>query len=378
MHPYLLQAESGDDFFYQVQKKKFRNKIAALEAAEFDATKVQWVALDGTWDHDLWTQEPSDPWHLLMSQRCHQLREQYQYLALWYSSGYDSHSILDAFVSNGLPLDEIVIQDRRKMYDDFGETSVAISNANYVKTHVWPNLKIQIVSVDEKLSVEFYRRHKDQWIYGPGHTTGFCKWNPLFEKINPKHLVSADKKSQCRRGDIIGYDKPRVLIHEDCWYAFFTDSMAAEWVGNHWEKFYFSRNLPQLHIKQIWMAVRWFEQHQDLTPDFVHEIQGRNPWSSQYLKSYASYNHAIGRSRIANHSAFSITGSQKQISAGTGENIIQGRRLLEYIKNNVPDVYKIYHDGIRQLESSGASIASRPMLSKFIFVKPLERNCHDL
>jgi len=56
-------------------------------------------------------EEPKETLNDLYKDRAIQLRQDYDYLILFYSGGYDSHNILETFMRNNIYLDEILISD---------------------------------------------------------------------------------------------------------------------------------------------------------------------------------------------------------------------------------------------------------------------------
>ena len=94
--------------YWQVGNYKTISKIAAIEHAKGDISKVKYYWMDDVWDR-VGTQEPSASWNELLRIRCQQLRDRYNHLALMYSGGWDSHTALMAFVDNNIKLDEIIV-----------------------------------------------------------------------------------------------------------------------------------------------------------------------------------------------------------------------------------------------------------------------------
>jgi hypothetical protein len=104
--------------YWQVGDFKTISKVTALEKAGGDISKVKFYWLDDVWDKMDLTKEPTLSWDDLLKIRCWQLRDKYQYLVLCYSGGWDSSTALSAFVSNNIPIDEILIYDRNSYLDD--------------------------------------------------------------------------------------------------------------------------------------------------------------------------------------------------------------------------------------------------------------------
>lgn len=55
-----------------------------------------------------WKNEPKETWKFLCKQRALQLRDMYDYIILYNSGGSDSTTVLNAFLDNNIPLDEVI------------------------------------------------------------------------------------------------------------------------------------------------------------------------------------------------------------------------------------------------------------------------------
>lgn len=84
--------------------KAFAVKANALLAADDIEFR-----LDDKYDSYDWMEEPTRSWDQIITDRCIQLRDENQYLRLWYSGGEDSHTILKCFIENKIPIDEIAM-----------------------------------------------------------------------------------------------------------------------------------------------------------------------------------------------------------------------------------------------------------------------------
>lgn len=93
--------------FYIVGDKKFYYKMNALINASSTKLPVQW-----NFNHSVFAAAAAKPrmdvpLSELYRLRCHQLRDQYDYVVLAYSGGSDSDTILKSFLKNKIRLDEI-------------------------------------------------------------------------------------------------------------------------------------------------------------------------------------------------------------------------------------------------------------------------------
>ena len=91
--------------FYQVGEYKFYSKFEAQILSEKSGLPIRWNFNDEAYDCSNWQVEPVESIGELYRQRAQQLRDQYDYLVLWFSGGADSTNILDSFVLNNIKLD---------------------------------------------------------------------------------------------------------------------------------------------------------------------------------------------------------------------------------------------------------------------------------
>ena len=358
---------SNDESYYLVNGNTVEySKIRAIELANGDFNKIQFSWMAKTWDNIDWTAEPTESWSELMRIRCQQIRDKYTYLALWYSSGYDSHTILRAFVDNKILLDELLIYDRRDFFDD-PEVEVAIVHANYIKNTYYPNLKINVVRVESTAIKNFYSKFGTDWIYHPSCSLKISKTSRIFATTVMDDFLKASYKKGIR-GDIMGIDKAKVLLRDGKWYAFCPDNSGVDFIGADQENFYYSSDLPQLHIKQCHMVIRWFESLKILTSGLVHDIQGRNKTlNGAHNKFYEDWNLAMGRCKLHHSHITSIDGTHKLFSSND-EKSPDTLTYYNHIKDSENKIFKIYTNGLNIMRSHGALI-SQTVMSNQYFIK---------
>jgi len=344
----MVKKYEDNDIWYEVAGVKFLNKFAAIDAADGDLNGVQLNFMTNTWNSVNFTTEPEESWQELAKRRCLQLREKYSHLALWYSSGYDSHTILRTFVENKILLDEIIILNRRKLWFD-PELDFAVANAKKVK-EVFPNLQITVIEVEDCV-IDFYKMYGENWIYNTiGGQTKFLKTLKYYiVDLYPqtfKRLGGLKGKA-----NITGSDKVKVNLYDNKWYMFFMDVDLAENTGvTNLEKFYISEDLPQLHVKQAWNAIRWFESLPNLSHDLVHAIQGKEKVrGGAFEKYYADWNINMGRYPIFNNISYSNNGVQK-FSFNDDITSPDGKKLIEYIRKHEKKVYNSYTQGLEEIK----------------------------
>lgn len=364
---------SENKTYYVVDGKKIYSKFKAFEIAGGDPSKIHFYWMDDVWQSVDWTRKPNLTWMELLKKRCQQIRDKYDYVAVWYSSGYDSHTILRSFVDNKILIDEILITDRTEFFAD-PEVAVAIEHAQLVKDRYFPNLKINVVKVRPETQFNFYKTFGDQWIYHPGRSTKFAKTNRYYsQNMSEEYLAAKKTTEKFTRGDVLGFDKARVLLRDNKWYAFLPDDMMNDLVGNNAENFYYSEELPEMHVMQCHMVIDWFESLPELTEELIHMIQGKDQ-SGLFLKYYQRWAEAGGRFPL-NFSHHTSRNGYHKIFHTQDETALDSINLVKYFKQHDPNSYEIYQQGLDQISraiSPENPKNNRTILSNQYYIRDLK------
>ena len=98
-----------DNGYYTVNGKVFCWRVDALQEATRTNTQPQWHFNDSEFSKVDWRTPTGIPITELYRMRAQQLRNKYDYLVVAWSGGADSTTIVDSFLQNNIPLDEILI-----------------------------------------------------------------------------------------------------------------------------------------------------------------------------------------------------------------------------------------------------------------------------
>jgi hypothetical protein len=208
--------------------------------------------------------------------------------------------VLDAFVANGIALDEVVIYDRQ-WFDD-PEIHSAVSYAHQVKQQHMPKLVVNHVPVNHWHFASVYCDLGEDWIFSPGCSIMYPKMHRYFLQ---NHISSTARiiDQHSRRADIWAHDKPRVLLADGTWYNFGVDAGMYQYMNTDCEFFYMTNDLTDLHVAQCHMAIDHFENMiMVMGPDgfdHFHKVQGNQCLDWQY----EVWNRAMGRTCVDNSSA---------------------------------------------------------------------------
>lgn len=360
---------TSDYLRYQVGEFSTTNKLTAIEQANGNLEQVHFYFADDAHSNHDWTVEPAEHINDLIDQRILQLRDQYGYVALWYSGGYDSQTILDGFLRTNTRLDEVLIYHRKWIDHAVNqEEKVAYRYATYVKKNFQPWLKIRVVEYDPDAIFDFYKHYGSDWIYNePGSFPGFTKQN----RANTARWQKEFQRLQFQPGriDINGVDKPRLNLYQNNWYSQMADNTVNYYFDCKYDLFYISPEATKLYIKQCWLAIKWMEQQPDCSHKWVHSLQSNGVGPEVYQQ----WNRAVGRSSC--HDPLSAGGAFKFVWYG-GIHAPESQKLITATRTQDSKVYKAWHNGIQYLDSKyGQSQLWSPtngfksLLSNPIFIK---------
>jgi hypothetical protein len=302
----ILNSDIGGsfrEFYYLVDgQQKTLSRYQAILWAGGDLNRISFYFMDHVWDRIDWPTVPSETFEELCIRRCRQLRDQYDWICIWLSAGYDSQTVLHSFIQSGVRVDEIAYMDR-EYYPDVEIPFILEAAKNY-QTHHNPKLRITRTKIDHDYTFEFYRHHGENWLFQPGANPRFSKSTAAMIQSFNENVVRNRLSTPGRRADIYGKEKPRVWLENDHWYMRAPDRMIEDNIGDVNVNFYLCSEMPELYVKQCHMAIDWFETITDgpITPDHVQGIQ----WNDR--GHYMEWNLACGRVPVACfYSAHAVT-----------------------------------------------------------------------
>jgi len=205
-----------------------------------------------------------------VSRRCKTLREQYSYLQLFYSGGSDSQTILNGFVNNDIPLNELVMSrwSCDGNFNRFHNAEINItcndfilSHVEYIKKH---KVKITYCDFTHEIITKLYADEiyltevSSNVIYNPGTVpTLLYAFSWLSEHNNICQIVGWEKPTlrKSDRGFTITYvDKtfpllPASFQHHNLDYFYMHDNLVA--VTQARLALSVSKLLPQILLGEI-------------------------------------------------------------------------------------------------------------------------------
>jgi hypothetical protein len=259
---------------YRVGELTCHSKLAAIECMEKTGIHLHWDFNEAVFSNCDWLNEPTEGILELYRQRAQQLREKYDYIALFWSGGADSTTALESFIHNDIKLDEIVTytnyqaSGNQNDYLNAEVFNVVKPTAEILKSK-YPWMKHRIIDISQN-TIDAFQENKFDWLYNlnmffnPNHTS---KIN-LHKKIKDWMSIIDSGKKLCV---LWGHDKPRVLHINNKFVFRFIDYIdngpSVDGIaGNNPytdELFFWTPDLPKIVIKQAHLIKNFILQHPD-------------------------------------------------------------------------------------------------------------------
>jgi hypothetical protein len=96
--------------YYSEDNKKFSNRVDAIRYHILSGKQIFCYYYDDIYDKIDWTIEPQGTLDFHYKNQAQKIRDEYDYVILCYSGGFDSTNILETFHYNNIKLDKIVVQ----------------------------------------------------------------------------------------------------------------------------------------------------------------------------------------------------------------------------------------------------------------------------
>ena len=251
---------------YTVGEQWFYSNRDALAAGHRTGQPVAWHYYDDVWS----TAHSAGHWRNqslkeLYYARARQIREQYDYVAVMFSGGWDSRNIIESFAAQGLRIDDIIVFTTQEL-----ENSTPFNNLN--PDNWYGEIKYHAVPYAERYAHEHPGTGviRIEWLDRVAKS--FQDAEQVFKDSRPKPgvffgrwlSVATSPKLEQRIGGrraclLLGLDKPCVIQNTTTARAFFPEGLLRLYSyctkGNGfpdnvtWEPFYWTPDLPELAIR---------------------------------------------------------------------------------------------------------------------------------
>jgi hypothetical protein len=360
------------DTYWSVGHRKTYCKPEALLWANGDHNKVSFHWMERTWDRVDFTVEPEMSWQTMSEFRARQIRQQHSWVCLWFSGGYDSMHMLQSFIDSNSLIDEIAIIDWSSYYDD-GEVHTAKKIADQYRIFHNPKVRITIVETDWNCFHQWYQDRPNWLTTSPGDTIRFTRPN-LYARMHMNNTMRSRLEAELNRADVTGFEKPRMNIYNGQWRTFMPDSLMSNAVASGTVQFYCTQDFPEFHVKQVYLAMKFFEDHNLANNDSVNAIQSYQKVNNQdWFQA-----HSLGVGRCLPINPASQT-SRDKLSGSPSLNSIKDRKIIEHAKKTQDKSFKIFMEGVNTLQEAlplwdpySSNYSQYVKCSKFISVRPVK------
>ena len=230
---------------YTCNNKTFFNKFDSIK--EFvDSNKPIYYHEPLLYENYPMHIEPGASWQELCKNYALKIRDEYDYIRIWYSGGCDSQTVLDSFIQNNIYVDEIICNKCGIKEADFELDQYAIPYLTKIK-HLIPNTKINISTVSSKEYESFY--NKPYWY----EELAIKRANEHFHfRMNNMNESYERYKQVGKTANITGKEKPQLVYNKGRWYTYFLDINMEQ---QPTQVNFFVDN-PEIHAKQCHMLLK--------------------------------------------------------------------------------------------------------------------------
>jgi hypothetical protein len=248
----------GDSWFYSNRD--------ALEAGHRTGEPVAWHYYDDVWAsaHSAghWRNQSLKE---LYYARARQIREQYDYVAVMFSGGWDSRNIIESFSAQGLRIDDIIVFTTQEL-----ENTTEFNNLN--PDNWYGEIKYHAVPYAERYAHDHPGTGviRIEWLDRVAES--YRDAEQVFKDSRPKPgvffgrwlSVATDPQLQQRIGNrraalMLGLDKPCIMQNGNAYQGFFPEGLIRNYTyctrsngfpdNVIWEPFYWTPDLPEMAIR---------------------------------------------------------------------------------------------------------------------------------
>ena len=279
--------------YWGVNNHYFFNKAECLKyATQIKDFNIIYHYYDSAFQTVKWNNEPTETLEQLYKKRAEQLRQKYKHVAVLFSGGADSTNVLDSFLKNNIPLDEIItyypLKAIEKLKPFFNKNDNKPENIIFEFTEAakpkllevaqnHPNVKITVIdNTDEAIDAIMKNDLHNVSIGGFGtgpHLTGL--------------KMAAEMMMKCHEGGgatlVTGIDKPRMGYNPvskkfSTWFddisghnGLHTDEALGGFRPT-FEAFYYTPDMPELWQKACFVMKRTMEHIVTSRPLFYNDL----------------------------------------------------------------------------------------------------------
>jgi len=262
---------SGDQFGYYTVGKTFKtySKLLAIEEMQRTGIHLEWHFNKEQYGQHDWTVEPTQSIDELYRQRAQEIRDNYDYIVLWYGGGPDAWCMLNTFLKYNIKIDEIAHftsyeadKDKLSVINKEVFFTAIPTTEQIIDSHPW--IQHRIVDISEIIS-KIYLRDDVKWDY-IYNIKGIMSANSLARSYireyvdDYKHIIDSGK----RMCFLWGTEKPRLKQFDGKWHTCFIDvfsetnlRLQSMWDQGYFDEwFYWAPSTAALIAKQSHLLLK--------------------------------------------------------------------------------------------------------------------------
>lgn len=248
-------------FYFEdtITGEKFFNRNHIFSTNYFNSVEKNSliVKYSNIFDRINWSIEPIESLESLFNQRALQIRSMYPYIILYFSGGSDSTTILQIFLKNGIPIDELVINTISDSTDIRHNGTVAIEYLNSIDYKG----KITKVDINHEIFKKFFNKQLAFYDgYFPGFLHSILRMRvDFFEQFDLHKII----RRPSNVAHLYGEASPIIQVVNSKYYSQLMGirNMGSTTYHEGNVHFFTSEDFPQLHVKQSHIIVNYFKEH---------------------------------------------------------------------------------------------------------------------
>lgn len=123
--------------YFSVGDQNLYSKLDAIQLSVATGQPVQWHYNDEVFSKQDWTVEPEKDIRTMYRERAQAIRDKFDYVVVMFSGGSDSTTVLDSFIDNNIPVDEVFMHQWIKYQpegvDSYMNAEITYSALPYLK-----------------------------------------------------------------------------------------------------------------------------------------------------------------------------------------------------------------------------------------------------
>jgi len=274
------------------------NKAKLLRLKSLDDVVFE---LDSRFETARWDVEPDHTIQELHRQRAEQIRQSYDYVILYFSGGADSITVLNSFINNNIPIDEIVVYvNSNATHSPAVNGSVALNYLKDIKYRGRVTLfDVNFFVLNKIVKTRAWKTFESF----SGLLHSFYRFRITFYEAH-KYLRARTRNGKVAH--VFGGVFPKISKLDDVMYSsIHVNSFMVSSTDPHNVQFFTTGDLPELHIKHSYVLAKSFRldlekesrQYKLLIRDpYSEELDvPKNEGRTNITKSFYSHHHILYR-----------------------------------------------------------------------------------